>query len=135
MSFVRAVRDYDAAQGVPFAGFAKARVYGNLRTLARRVIRTWQREATVDDRREEGFWDSIEDEDAARALTRLERRSMLAAALRALSERERDVITRLYFQNETQKTAAAALGLTQQAVAAIKKRALKKMKEAIEDTR
>ena len=135
VSFVRAVRDYDAAQGVPFAGFAKARVYGNLRTLARRVIRTWQREATVDDRREEGFWDSIEDEDAARALTRLERRSMLAAALRALSERERDVITRLYFQNETQKTAAAALGLTQQAVAAIKKRALKKMKEAIEDTR
>lgn len=132
VSFVRAVRDYDDAAGVPFAGFGKARVYGDLRTLARRMIHTWQREATVDDRREEGFWDAIEDEGAAEDLTRLERASMIAVALRVLTERERDVIERLYFRGHTQKEVAAALGLTQQAVAAIKKRALGKMRAALQ---
>ncbi|MCI6282974.1 sigma-70 family RNA polymerase sigma factor [Selenomonas sp.] len=132
VSLVRAVRDYDAALGIPFAAFAKARVYGDLRTLARRVIRTWQREATVDDRREEGFWELIEDESAAAALTRYERQATLAAAMRALTERERAVIRLLYFNEATQTAAAAELGVSQQAVAAIKKRAIGKMREAVE---
>ena len=122
----------DAALGIPFAAFAKARVYGDLRTLARRVIRTWQREATVDDRREEGFWELIEDESAAAALTRYERQATLAAAMRALTERERAVIRLLYFNEATQTAAAAELGVSQQAVAAIKKRAIGKMREAVE---
>ena len=133
VSLVRAVRDYDAATGVPFAGFLKARVYGDLRTLARRVIRTWQREATVDDRREEGFWDKISDESAARDLTRLERASMLTVAMRALNERERQVIEALYFHERTQAATAAELGIRQQTVAAIKKRALAKMHAALEN--
>lgn len=133
VSLVRAVRDYDASTGVPFAGFLKARVYGDLRTLARRVIRTWQREATVDDRREEGFWDFIEDEHAARDLTRLERASMLTVAMRALNERERQVIEALYFHERTQTATAAELGIRQQTVAAIKKRALAKMHAALEN--
>ena len=33
VSFVGAVQAYDAGTGVPFAAFAKARVYGDLRTL------------------------------------------------------------------------------------------------------
>ena len=131
VSFVRAVRDYDASAGVPFAGFAKARVYGDLRTLARRTIRTWQGEATVDDRREETFWDTIEDEGASHDLTRLERASMIAAALRALDARERTVIEQLYFHERTQKAIAAALGIRQQTVAAIKKRALATMRTAL----
>ena len=32
VSFVRAVHDYDLSQSVPFAGFVKARVYGDLRS-------------------------------------------------------------------------------------------------------
>ena len=48
VSFVRAVHDYDAASGVPFAGFVKARVCGDLRTLFRRTCKVWQREAAVD---------------------------------------------------------------------------------------
>lgn len=132
VSLVRAVHDYDAALGIPFAAFAKARVYGDLRTLARRAIRTWQREATVDDRREEGFWELIEDESAAAALTRYEQRALLTAAMRALTKRERAIIELLYFQETTQTAAAAELGVSQQAVAAIKKRAIGKMRERME---
>ena len=35
-SFLRAVRDFDATLGVPFEGFAKRRVYGDLHTFFRR---------------------------------------------------------------------------------------------------
>ena len=44
VSFVGAVQAYDAGTGVPFAAFAKARVYGDLRTLFRRQRRLWERE-------------------------------------------------------------------------------------------
>lgn len=132
VSFVRAVRDYDAAQGVPFAGFIKARIYGDLHTLFRRTCRVWQREAVVDDRRDEAFWELIEDPAAERAMTRLERQATLTAAMRTLTARERSVIQRLFFEERTQKETAAELSITQQAVAATKRRALAKLKSALE---
>ena len=131
VSFVRAVHDYDLSQGVPFAGFVKARVYGDLRTLFRRTCKVWQREAAVDERREEPFWDLIEDPSAAAAMTRLERQAALVPALRALTPRERDVVQLLYRDERTQKETAAALGITQQAVAATKRRALAKMRQVL----
>ena len=128
---LRTIRDDALAEGC--VSLVRAvRVYGDLRTLARRAIRTWQREATVDDRREEGFWELIEDESAAAALTRYERRALLTAAMRTLTPRERTVIDLLYFQETTQTAAAAQLGVSQQAVAAIKKRAIGKMRERME---
>lgn len=131
VSLVRAVRDYDAARGVPFAAFAKRRVYADLLTLFRRNLRVWQREATVDERREEPFWDLIEDEGAEKDLTRYERQAELVAALRQLTERERAVLTLLYRDECTQKEAAARLGICQQAVASTKKRALTKLRHMI----
>ena len=132
VSFVRAVHDYDAAPGVPFAAFAKARIYGDLLTFFRRTCRVWQCEAAVDERREEPFWDLIEDEGAATAMTRLERQAALIPALRALTPRERDVLRLLYRDERTQKEAAKALGITQQAVAGTKRRALERMRQALE---
>ncbi|MGN0938815.1 MAG: sigma-70 family RNA polymerase sigma factor [Selenomonas sp.] len=131
VSFVRAVHDYDAASGVPFAGFVKARVYGDLRTLFRRTCKVWQREAAVDERREEPFWELIEDPAATAAMTRLERQAVLVPALRALTPREREVVQLLYLGERTQKETAAALGITQQAVAAAKRRALAKMRQVL----
>lgn len=43
-SFLRAVRLYDPTRGVPFPGYAKATVYGDLRTLFKKARRQWQRE-------------------------------------------------------------------------------------------
>lgn len=131
VSFVRAVHDYDLSQSVPFAGFVKARVYGDLRTLFRRTAKIWQREAAVDERREEPFWELVEDPAAADAMTRLERQAALVPALRALTPREREVVQLLYRDERTQKEAAAALGITQQAVAGAKRRALAKMRQVL----
>ena len=131
VSFVRAVHDYDLSQSVPFAGFVKARVYGDLRTLFRRTAKIWQREAAVDERREEPFWELVEDPAAADAMTRLERQAALVPALRALTPREREVVQLLYWDERTQKEVAAALGITQQAVAGAKRRALAKMRQVL----
>ena len=92
---------------------------------------TGQREAAVDERREEPFWELIEDPAAAAAMTRLERQAVLVPALRALTPREREVVQLLYLGERTQKETAAALGITQQAVAAAKRRALAKMRQVL----
>lgn len=44
MGFYEAVLDFDKALGVPFAGYAKSRVYTCLQNLFRRYLRIWQNE-------------------------------------------------------------------------------------------
>ena len=52
-------------------------------------------------------------------------------ALLALPERQQELIRLLYVKELTQKAAAAELGITQQAAAAMKARAIKKLKEVL----
>ena len=70
-SFLRAVRDFDARLGVPFEGFAKRRVYGDLHTFFRRERAYWQREVHPgDDEEGTSFWEGVEDEAAGGAPAR-----------------------------------------------------------------
>lgn len=113
---------------MPFPGFAKAKVYGDLRTLFKKSRRLWQREvypaetedgesplAAVPDDRDEPS--RIESDDAFRAM------------LAPLAEKPRRLLTMLYQEGWTQKEAAARLGMSQQAAAVIKGRALKTLRK------
>lgn len=44
LSFYQAVQTFDKSLGVPFAGYAKIRVYAGVHNLFRRYLRIWQNE-------------------------------------------------------------------------------------------
>ena len=128
VSFVGAVQAYDAGTGVPFAAFAKARVYGDLRTLFRRQRRLWERETLPAEAREEPFWEGVHDPAAEQALTRLEEQAALVAAMRCLTDGERRILRLIFWEERTQAEAARLLQVSQQAIAKAKKRALAKLR-------
>lgn len=131
-SFLRAVRDFDAALGVPFEGFAKRRVYGDLHTLFRRERAYWQREVHPgDDEEGKSFWESVEDETASDAPMHFALKDALLAAMRTLSEREKELLSLVYLADWSLKEAAAKLGLSAAYAAVVKRRALQKLKKLL----
>ena len=129
-SFLRAVRDFDAALGVPFEGFAKRRVYGDIHTFFRRERAYWQREVHPgDDAEGKSFWESVEDEAAGGASSRC----LLAAAMQMLSAREKELLSLVYLADWSLKDAAEKLGLSAAYAAVVKKRALQKIKQQLAD--
>ena len=122
-SFLHALREYDEARGVPFPGFAKAKVYGDLRTLFKKSRRQWQREvmpAETDD----GENPLCAVPDPHDETARVEADDAFRALLAPLGEKPRRLLTMLYQEGLTQKEAAARLGMSQQAAAVVKARAL-----------
>ena len=122
-SFLHAVREFDASRGVPFPGFAKAKVYGDLRTLFKKSRRQWQREVLPESAEEGSVFDAVPDE-------RDGMKSFEADA--PLSEKPRRLLTMLYASGLTQKEAAAKLGMSQQAAAVMKARALKALRKNVD---
>lgn len=47
ISFYQAIKDFDESLGVPFAGYAKVKVYQGVHTLFRRYLRIWQNEVSL----------------------------------------------------------------------------------------
>lgn len=45
--FYQAIMDFDEALGIPFAGFAKVRVYQGVHSLFRKYLRIWQNEVSL----------------------------------------------------------------------------------------
>ncbi len=131
-SFLRAVRDFDARLGVPFEGFAKRRVYGDLHTFFRRERAYWQREVHPgDDEEGTSFWEGVEDEAAGGAPERFVLGETLAAAMTLLSAREKELLSLVYFADRSLKEAAEKLGLSAAYAAVVKRRALQKMKKQL----
>ena len=133
LSFLEAVQAYDKSRGVPFPGFAKARIYGDLRTLFKRERRRWQRELLPAAQNHDGSEGTFQDtlaapDDAYEALLLHE---ALHTAIAALPERQQQLIRLLFFEDRTQKEAAAQLGISQQAAASMKTRALKQLRRII----
>lgn len=129
-SFLRAVYEYDPARGVPFPGYAKAKVYGDLRTLFKKARRQWQREVFPAETEDvESPFASIPDpkDEAAR----LEAEDAFRAMLAPLSEKPRRLLTMLYAEGLAQKEAAARLGMSQQTAAVVKGRALKTLRKTV----
>ena len=127
-SFLCALRDYDESRGVPFPGFAKAKVYGDLRTLFKKSRRLWQREVYPAETEDgESPLDAVPD--GRDEPSRIESDDAFRAMLAPLAEKPRRLLTMLYKEGLTQKEAAARLGMSQQAAAVIKGRALKTLRK------
>jgi RNA polymerase sigma factor (sigma-70 family) len=124
--FLELVGRFDAARGMDFPGYI---VYMLPRALWD-VVRRWRwREEEVSLVLVEGIvpcpqWGERWEE---RLLTRWD----LHEALADLPERQRDVVEMLYWEEMTQREAAARLGMTQQAVSKWKRRAIVWLRERL----
>jgi RNA polymerase sigma factor (sigma-70 family) len=72
------------------------------------------------------------EEVATEGLEREWRRCLICWALERLSERERQVMKRLYWDERTEAEIAHELGISQQAVSKIKRKAIQKLRELLE---
>ena len=131
LSFLEAIQTYDKNRGIPFPGFAKAKVYGDLRTLFKRERRRWQRELppmlqSGSEKNTGSFPDTraVPTDDYEAML----QRESLRTVLTALPPRQQQLLHMLFFEERTQKEAAARLGISQQAAASMKARALKQLR-------
>lgn len=130
VSFWDAVISYDPTRGVPFPGWAKAKVYGDLWTLFKQARRRWNREI-LPGNGDEGadFTARLSAPDAA--LERIFDDDAFLALLWPLTPRAQKLLRLLYQEGLTQREAAARLGISQQAASAMQKRALKKLREML----
>ena len=126
-SFLHAVREFDVARGVPFPGFAKAKVYGDLRTLFKKSRRQWQREVLPESAEEGCVFDAVPDD--RDRMKNFEADDAFRRMLAPLPEKPRRLLTMIYANDLTQKEAAAKLGMSQQAAAVMKARALKTLRK------
>lgn len=121
---LRTVYAYDAARGVPFAAYAKPRVYGAVSHLLRSSSRTWQHETAPADMEELDRIPARDDEAAADA------RLTLAPLLAHLTADERRILALLYQQDLTTREAAKRLGCSQSKISRLKRQAIQKLKNA-----
>ena len=128
VSFWAAVRGYDEARGVPFPGWAKAKVYGDLRTLFKQAQRRWRREVlATEEEGEASLLDGVGALDPA--LSAIEESDAFADRLRALPPRQGVLLSLLYDEGLTEIEAARRLSISQQAVSAMKRRALHRLRQ------
>ena len=130
LSFYEAVQNYDTSLHVPFAGYAKAKVYGDLRTLFKKYRRNWQREISADN-----------DDNLKNQLLTIADKSIfednivsklsLQNAVNQLPPRQQKIIKYTIIDGCTQAQTAKILGISQQAVAANKKQALNYLKQLL----
>ena len=127
LSFMEAITAYDVSRGVPFAGYAKAKVYGDLRTLFKRERRTWQRESSANESAGEGLEliDTIPDPKNPfdPLLSKLE----LEAALKQLTPKQRIALHLCFGLDLSQSQAARQLHTSQQGLSARQSRALDRL--------
>lgn len=110
VGFAEAIQQYDPARNIPFAAFAKSKVYAAVLALFRKELRRWQREYLPAG--EERPWENVESpEDMETAVAE---RADLAALMQCLSEEERAILCLIVFEEETQARAAKKIGLSQQ---------------------
>ena len=131
LALVEAVRGFDAGLGIPFAAFAREKVYGDVRTFFRRECSKWRHEYVPVDRGEDelSFWDCVADPQDAAGQTEL--RDDMHAALARLTDKERAVVLLLLQENLTQTQIAQVLGIAVPTVAKRKKTAFRKLRAVL----
>lgn len=132
LELLLAIRRYDMTSGIPFAGYAKAMVYGRMWTLFKQSRRHWEHEVLTGNTENDGeggdFWNTVADghDDMGSFVDH----KFLVTALKELPTRQREVIYYLYYEGLTQQETAARLQISQQAVAKLKSKALKAMRNS-----
>lgn len=130
LALVEAVRCFDPALGIPFAAYARRKVFGDVRTFFRRERSKWQHEYVPVDTSEDelSFWDAVADPHDP--MGQAELKDMLRTALSLLTDKERAVLLLLH-RDLTQTQIAKILGIATQTVAKRKKTALQKMRTVL----
>lgn len=131
VSFVEAVQRYEEARQVPFAAFVRDKIYGDLHTLFRRTCRRWQREKQLAPPGEGEEARGVPETGVPDFSGRLADRAELLWAMQHLTGREREVLQLVCLEDRTQREAALRLGVSQQAVAKARKRALEKLRRIL----
>lgn len=135
IALVEAIKTYNFAKKVRFAGYADACIRYRLWNLFKREKRRWQRESSYIIQQEEELKEveladpQVDIESEVLNQIYLEAlRPELSAAIAALSERQRYVIQRNVLDSASLTVIAAELGIKVQAVWNLKKRALARLK-------
>ncbi len=127
-ALIEAVGSFDPSRGVPFPAYAKSMVYGRMRTLFKKYRRLWQREVYPAPKEDEGdFWETLMAKDSIE--TEIIESEGFQDMLKELTPRQAQLIKYLYMDCMSQAEAAARMDISQQAAAAIKGRALTRLKK------
>ena len=134
LSFLWAVANFDEARGVPFEGFAKAIVYGRVRTFFLRERRRWQREVLPfekedEDGNTEDFFEDVAD--SREEIGAVDEADAFRVRLSPLSERDRKILSLYYEGGLTLREIGKLLHIRENAVSVYKSRAVEKLRREI----
>ena len=133
ISFLEAVKNYNFSRSIPFAGYAKAKIYGDIRTLFKQNRRNWQREVSTE---YETAGQSILDQlvsplvNINNSIDKID----LQALLTQLPLKQKQVLWQTIIHDKTQKETALLLHLSQQSIASLQKKALSTLRKQLRST-
>lgn len=131
LTLLRAVEEFEPSRGVPFEAFVKEKVWEALLSFVRREAKRKRRERLLSDFVGEGLRPPkglpVSPEEAVLRKVDMEK------ALEALPEREREVIVGLFYKGLTQGEVARRLGVSQSQVSKLKAKALRRLREFLEE--
>lgn len=134
LAFLWTVANFDESRGVPFEGFAKATVFGRVRTFFLRERRRWRREILPfdkeeEDGNEENFFESVADK--RDEIGAVEESDAFHAALSGLPEREQKILSLYYESGLPLRAIGARMGMKENHVSVVKARAMKKLRREL----
>ncbi|KYZ76470.1 hypothetical protein AXX12_08540 [Anaerosporomusa subterranea] len=141
LALAQAVKDYDPARGVPFAGYAERCVSYRLWNVFKKERRRWQTESPLEDDRtdEDGESDRpsllerlAASDDVVGEVQRREQREELRHALTILPIRQRQAVTATIIGEGRLVDLAVEWGISIQAVHATRKKALLSLRQCFE---
>ncbi len=138
LTFLEAIKQYDDALHIPFAGFIQSRMHFGAWNTFKQMRRRWQHEMELlrDDnspdssQQESKFFSDVfnlEDEVISR-----EQRKSLKKAMRVLTINEKMILREHYQEDKNFATIASEKGCSRQAIRYTYLRALQKLKKALE---
>lgn len=138
LALLGAIEDFDANRGVPFPGYAKALVFGRVRTFFLKERRRWQREvmpvsSAGEEEESEDFFARVADE--RDAIGALEEAESFRAELASLPKRERNILSMYYEKGQPLRVIGEQMGMTAKHVAVVKARAMKKLRQSLDVVR
>lgn len=138
LAFLWAAANFDESRGVPFACFAKAIVFGRVRTFFVRERRKWRREILPFDREDEdgeseNYFESVADE--RDEISEFEDVDSFRASLAALPDREQKILSYYYMKGFSLHAIGEKLGMKANHVSVVKARAMKKLRRELGATR
>ena len=134
LAFLWSVAHFDEARGVPFAGFAKAIVFGRVRTFFLRERRRWRREILPFGKEDgdgdtEDFFEGVAD--GRDEIGAVDEADAFRVRLSPLPEREQKILSLYYAERLTLREIGALLHIRENSLSVFKSRAVAKLRRNI----